>query len=71
MNSTYPGAAAPPDGITANMDHPQDVVQTANYVIQGLTLFIVSIFVALKIYAKSTIFGGNFGWEDRKYVQGN
>jgi hypothetical protein len=66
MNASYPGAAAPPEGATVDLDHPRDVLRTVNYVTQALTLIFVSTFVALKIYSKWKILGGNFGWEDRK-----
>jgi hypothetical protein len=65
MNSTsYPGAAAPPAGVIANVDHPQDLLRTINYVTQGLTIVFVSFFMGLGIYSKMTVLRGNFGWED-------
>lgn len=66
MATDYPGAAAPPDGVTADVNNPQDVLRTLNFVTQGLTLVIVSIFIALKLYAKIKVLGGKFGWEDCK-----
>lgn len=68
MDTSYPGAAAPPEGVTVNLDNPQDVLRTVNYVTQGLTLFFVSVFVALKVYAKIKILGGNFSWEDCRLI---
>ncbi|KAK9415977.1 hypothetical protein SUNI508_09937 [Seiridium unicorne] len=64
MDAAYPGAAAPPDGATVNLDDPQDVLRTLNYVVQGLTLFLVTLAIALKLYAKFSVQKGTFGWED-------
>lgn len=67
MNSTsYPGAGAPPAGVIPNVDHPQDLLRSLNYVTQGLTLIFVSAFMGLRIYSKMTVLRGNFGWEDCK-----
>ncbi|KAI1841097.1 hypothetical protein JX265_013198 [Neoarthrinium moseri] len=64
MDTIYPGAAAPPEGMSVNLDSPQDVLRTVNFVTQGLTLAFVSIFVALRSYAKLKVLGGSFGFED-------
>ncbi|KAK9791436.1 hypothetical protein SCARD494_07619 [Seiridium cardinale] len=69
MDAAYPGAAAPPDGATVNLDDPQDVLRTLNYVVQGLTLFLVTLAIALKLYAKLSVQKGTFGWEDTLFCK--
>lgn len=64
MATSYLGAAQPPEGATVDLDNPQDILRTVNYVTQGLTIFFVSVFVGLRVYAKVKILGGNFSWED-------
>ncbi|KAK6222621.1 hypothetical protein LQW54_000801 [Pestalotiopsis sp. IQ-011] len=63
-SSSYPGAGAPPAGVIPDVDHPQDLLKSLNYVTQGLTLIFVSAFMGLRIYSKMTVLRGNFGWED-------
>ncbi|KAI5459739.1 hypothetical protein BGZ63DRAFT_415235 [Mariannaea sp. PMI_226] len=52
---SYPGALAPPPGVVPNLDNPRDVLRTCNYVAQGLTMGIVSMFIAMWCYAKMKI----------------
>ncbi|KAK0763715.1 hypothetical protein N5P37_003098 [Trichoderma harzianum] len=61
---SYPGAAPPPEGVIPDLAHPQDVLRTVNYVTQGLTIFFVSIFVAIRFYAKTRVLGGSFTPDD-------
>ncbi|RSL58751.1 hypothetical protein CEP54_007658 [Fusarium duplospermum] len=52
---SFPGAGPPPDGVVPNLEHPQDVLKSCNYVTQALTLVFVSAFVATRFYAKSKV----------------
>ncbi|EHK23197.1 uncharacterized protein TRIVIDRAFT_71185 [Trichoderma virens Gv29-8] len=61
---SYPGAAPPPEGVIPDLAHPQDVLRTVNYVTQALTIFFVTIFVAIRYYAKSRVLGGGFTSDD-------
>ncbi|KAL6874600.1 hypothetical protein HDV57DRAFT_236791 [Trichoderma longibrachiatum] len=61
---SFPGAAPPPEGVVPDLAHPQDVLRTVNYITQGLTIFFVSIFVAVRFYAKSRVLGGGFTPDD-------
>lgn len=61
---SYPGALAPPEGVTPDLEHPEDVLHTINYVTQGLTIVMVTIFVGLRAYAKWTVLGGGNCWDD-------
>ncbi|KAL7784575.1 hypothetical protein V8C37DRAFT_420614 [Trichoderma ceciliae] len=61
---SFPGAAPPPEGVIPNLARPQDMLQTTNYVTQGLTIFFVTIFVAIRIYAKSRVLGGSLTADD-------
>ena len=49
------GTIPPPDGVEPDFENPKDVLNTVMYVTQTLTIFFVSIFVALRIYAKKWI----------------
>jgi hypothetical protein len=61
---SYPGAAPPPSGVTADVDNPQDVLRTINYVTQGLTLLLTTTFVGIRFYAKMKVMGGSFSMDD-------
>lgn len=61
---SFPGAAPPPEGVVPDLAHPQDVLRTVNYITQGLTVFFVTIFVAIRFYAKSRVLGGGFTPDD-------
>ncbi|EFY87935.1 integral membrane protein [Metarhizium acridum CQMa 102] len=61
---SYPGAAPPPPGATADLDNPQDVLRTVNYVTQALTLIFTTVFVLARLYAKSRILGGGVTMDD-------
>ncbi|KID94841.1 PTH11-type GPCR, partial [Metarhizium majus ARSEF 297] len=61
---SYPGAAPPPPGATADLDNPQDVLRTVNYVTQALTLLLTTAFVLTRLYAKSRILGGGVTLDD-------
>ncbi len=52
MRPDFQPALAPPPGVTPNYDHPEDVLRTVNLVTQGLSIPIVSTFVALRMYAR-------------------
>lgn len=65
-NMSYPGAAPPPPGATADLDNPQDVLRTVNYVTQALTLLLTTAFVLTRLYAKSRILGGGITIDDCK-----
>lgn len=62
----FPGAAPPPEGVEPNLDNPQDVLQTVLYATQGLTLLFVTIFVAMRVYAKTRLLGNTLSWDDCK-----
>ncbi|KAG7049788.1 integral membrane protein [Colletotrichum scovillei] len=49
------GAAPPPEGVVPDFQHPQDVLHTINLVSQILSIVSVSIFMMLRIYAKTLI----------------
>lgn len=49
------GAAPPPKGVVPDFQHPQDVLHTINLVSQILSIVSVSIFMMLRIYAKTLI----------------
>lgn len=66
MAMNHPGTIAPPDGVEPDLENPQDVLNTVMYVTQALTLFFVSIFIALRIYSKRWIMGKAFTWDDCK-----
>ncbi|KAI5458724.1 integral membrane protein [Mariannaea sp. PMI_226] len=61
---SFPGSAPPPDGVVPNLDHPTDVLKTCLYVTQGLTIALSTAFVAMRVYAKFRIFGGDVTWDD-------
>lgn len=63
---SYPGAAPPPPGATADLDNPQDVLRTVNYVTQALTLLLTTAFVLTRLYAKSRVLGGGITIDDCK-----
>lgn len=65
-NMSYPGAAPPPPGATADLDNPQDVLRTVNYVTQALTLLLTTAFVLTRLYAKSRVLGGGITIDDCK-----
>ncbi|KAH9217974.1 hypothetical protein DL95DRAFT_238891, partial [Leptodontidium sp. 2 PMI_412] len=46
------GALPPPPGVVANLDNPQDVLRTVNFVVQGMCLAIASAFVFLRMYTR-------------------
>ncbi|KZL85719.1 integral membrane protein [Colletotrichum incanum] len=65
------GAAAPPDNVVPNLHHPKDVLHSINLVSQILAIALVSLFMVLRLYAKTFIappfhtddlghFGGGF-----------
>lgn len=63
--SSYPGAAQPPHpDIVPNVEHPEDVLRTINYAVQGLTVFFVTVFVAIRFYAKYKVLGTSLTWDD-------
>ncbi|KFH46893.1 hypothetical protein ACRE_022690 [Hapsidospora chrysogenum ATCC 11550] len=62
--SDFPGSAPPPDGVTPDLENPQDVLRTVMYVTQALTLFFSTLFVALRLYAKTAILGSPWSWDD-------
>ncbi|KAL7961874.1 hypothetical protein V8C34DRAFT_301955 [Trichoderma compactum] len=66
---SYPGAAPPPEGVIPDLAHPQDVLRTVNYVTQGLTIFFVSIIVAVRFCAKARVPGGGFTPDDCAYAR--
>ncbi|KAK5994187.1 hypothetical protein PT974_07630 [Cladobotryum mycophilum] len=59
-----PTATLAPPGMTADMIPPSTSLQTVNYVVQALTIFFVSIFVAARIYAKHKVLGGGVTMDD-------
>ncbi|KAH6607111.1 hypothetical protein Trco_003424 [Trichoderma cornu-damae] len=61
---SFPGAIPPPEGVVPDLAHPQDVLRTLNYVTQGLTIFFVTIFVAIRFYAKTRVLGGSLTADD-------
>lgn len=61
---SFPGVIPPPPGVEADVDNPKDVLQTINYVTQGLTLFFSSIFVALRFYTKVKVYRGSWTIDD-------
>uniref|UniRef100_A0A8H7NKK7 Rhodopsin domain-containing protein n=1 Tax=Bionectria ochroleuca TaxID=29856 RepID=A0A8H7NKK7_BIOOC len=61
---SFPGAGAPPDGVEPDLENPEDVLWTSNFVTQGLTIFLVTIFALVRLYAKHKLFDGKFTWDD-------
>lgn len=61
---SFPGAGAPPDGVEPDLEIPEDVLWTCNFVTQGLTILLVTIFALVRLYAKHKLFGGKFTWDD-------
>lgn len=61
---SFPGAGAPPEGVEPDLENPEDVLWTCNFVTQGLTIFLVTIFALVRLYAKHKLFGGKFTWDD-------
>ncbi|KAK2001924.1 hypothetical protein LX36DRAFT_652806 [Colletotrichum falcatum] len=53
--SIVEGAAPPPEGVIPNLEHPEDVLHTINFVSQILSLTAVSLFMLLRIYAKAFV----------------
>ncbi|KAL2063950.1 hypothetical protein VTL71DRAFT_4444 [Oculimacula yallundae] len=49
------GALPPPPGVTPNFDHPKDVLRTVNFVIQPLSLGLVTITVFMRVYTRAMI----------------
>lgn len=63
----FPGAAPPPEGVEPDLENPTDVLRTVSYVTQGLTIVIVSMFVAVRAYAKVKLYPGAPSFEDCEY----
>lgn len=63
----FPGAGPPPDGVEPDLDNPTDVLQTVSYVTQGLTIVIVSLFIAIRAYAKVKLHPGPPTFEDCEF----
>ncbi|KAM0245936.1 hypothetical protein ACHAP5_005087 [Fusarium lateritium] len=61
---SYPGALPPPAGVEPNLEKPVDVLRTANYVTQALTLVFTGLFVATRFYAKYKVMGGGVTRDD-------
>ncbi|KAG6021216.1 hypothetical protein E4U41_002549, partial [Claviceps citrina] len=62
---SYPGAMQPPEGVTPDFEHPEDVMRTIVYLTQGLTIFFTTLLIAMRIYAKSKVLvGGSFSTDD-------
>ena len=53
--SNFTGALPPPDGVTANLDNPEDVLYTINLVSQILFVAIVTPLVAFRAYSKAVM----------------
>lgn len=66
---SFPGAAPPPPGVTADVNNPEDVLRTINYVTQALTILITTCFVATRFYAKTKILGGGVTSDDCEYIR--
>ena len=49
------GAMPPPDGVTPNFAHPQDVLHTINTVIGILTICLIGPFVLVRLYIRLCI----------------
>lgn len=60
----FPGAAPPPDGVEPNLENPRDVLKTVMNTTQWLTLLFVTVFVALRLYAKTKILKSVASWDD-------
>lgn len=65
---SYPGAIAPPAGEQADLNNPQDVLRTINYVTQVLTLVLVTLFVALRLFVKFHVYKGRWTADDCEYI---
>lgn len=65
-STTLVGSAPAPSGVTPNFDEPADVLRTVNYVTQALSILFVTVFIALKHYAKSSVLRGTWNLEDCK-----
>ncbi|KAL8339273.1 hypothetical protein RB601_005858 [Gaeumannomyces tritici] len=48
-------ARPPPPGVVPDLEHPEDVLHTVNIVTQILSLFFVSSFTLMRLYAKTVI----------------
>jgi hypothetical protein len=64
---SYPGSLPPPAGVEPNLEKPVDVLRTANYVTQALTLAFTSFFVATRFYAKYKVMGGGVTKDDSEF----
>ncbi|KAK1957603.1 hypothetical protein LY78DRAFT_726882 [Colletotrichum sublineola] len=53
--SIVEGAAPPPEGVVPNLEHPEDVLHTINFVSQILSFTTVTLFMLLRIYAKAFV----------------
>ncbi|TQN64683.1 Satratoxin biosynthesis SC1 cluster protein 4 [Colletotrichum shisoi] len=49
------GASPPPDGKAANLGNPEDVLHSINLVSQVLSITLITLFVALRMYTKSIV----------------
>lgn len=67
MGIDYPGAIPPPPGEEADLEHPWHVLRLTNYVTQALTLVFVTVFVAIRLYARRSVFTGNWKMDDCEY----
>ncbi|KAK2763129.1 hypothetical protein FQN54_009765 [Arachnomyces sp. PD_36] len=56
-------AADPPEGVEANLEHPNVTAQTWDFATQSLCMIFMTIFFALRTYVKLRILNG-FGIED-------
>ncbi|KAG4430068.1 hypothetical protein IFR05_014441 [Cadophora sp. M221] len=50
--STRQGALPPPPSVVADLENPQDVLRTVNFVVQGMCLAIATAFVVLRMYTR-------------------
>lgn len=49
------GAIPPPPGVTPNFENPEDVLYTINLVSQILSMVIITVFLALRVYVKMRV----------------
>ena len=46
-------AIPPPAGQSSNFAHPKDVLHTVNYVTQVLSIIVITVFVAVRVWIKA------------------
>lgn len=61
------GVLPAPDGVTANFHEPLNSLQITTIVVFGVTFFLATVFMCLRLYASISIVR-SFEWDDREFL---